>query len=185
VGSIAEIEAEQAERERLKRQQEATEAARREASEAQARNARGEAERKYQLAVSEQERIARERGYKTLTFEDFTLDRKELALSNAKIAIKGVYTKRGESEMLFPSVIALLMARETFNTNTGIGLLTEDAVRSIRKYLLACQTNLLVAAQGCPVTVLGRATMCERTSLVSATSIPCIAVDDGWHIAPP
>jgi hypothetical protein len=175
----------QEEQQRQKGQQEAREAAEREAREAQAKIARAETERRYQAAVSEQETTERERGYRPITFEDFVLDGKELAGSDAKVAIRGMYIKLGEVEMLFPSVMAVLMAQQTFKTDTGIGLLTEDADRSIRKYFLDCRNNFAAAAQGCQVTVLGRATMCERTTLVSSSSIPRVAVDDGWNIAPP
>lgn len=120
----------QEEQERVKRQREAQEAAEREAREAQARIARVEADRKYQVAVSEQERITRDRGYKPITFQDFALDGKELAASDAKIAIKGVYIKRGEIEMLFPSMLAAIMAEETFQRDAGVALLTEDAERN-------------------------------------------------------
>jgi len=166
----------------IQRQQEAVE---REAREAQANIARAEAERKYQVAVSEQERIARERGYRPLTFEDFVLDGTELATSDAKVSIKGVYVKQGEIEMLFPSTLAVLMAQQTLKTDTGIGLLTGDAARSIRKHFLDCRNNFVAAGGGCQVTVLGHATMCERTMLLSSTSVPCLVVDDGWNIASP
>jgi hypothetical protein len=62
VGTMAEVDAENAEHERLKRQQEANATAEGEAREAQARIARAEAERKYKAAVFEQQRIAREGG---------------------------------------------------------------------------------------------------------------------------
>ncbi len=142
------------------------------AAEAAKREAR-EAEQKYQEIVSE-------RGYKAITFEDFILDGKELAASDAKVALTGLYVKQGQIELLFLSLGAVMMAQRSFNTDTGVGLLTGDAARNLRKYLLQCQ-NSPVGMYGCRVTVLGRATMCERSILLSSTGVPCVAVDDGWN----
>lgn len=124
---------------------------------------------------------AQQRGYQPITFDDFKLDGKELAANNTKLIMHGFYLKLGESEYLFPSILAVASIRETLNTDVGIGLLTDDAQRDIRKYFLDCQNNLVRAQIGCPINVLGHATMCTRTSLLSgSTDLPCLAVEDGW-----
>jgi hypothetical protein len=187
-GTLQEIEAErsrQAEQERLKRQQQEQQAAEREAREAQARIAHAEAEKAYQKAVFAQEAAARERGYKSITFDDFALDGKELASTHAMISVKGRYTKVGEAEWLFPSIMAAMMAQNTFQPDHGIALLAEDATRELRKFFLNCRNNMTAAAQGCEITILGHATMCARTRLLDVKEIPCVAVEDGWYIPPP
>ncbi len=124
----------------------------------------------------------KEGGYKRITFDDFKLDGKQLAASESKIAITGVYLKVGDVEYLFPTILAIATLRETLNTDTGIGLLADDAPRNIRKYFLDCENNPATAQIGCPINVLGHATMCTRTSLLSgySTDMPCVAIEDGW-----
>jgi hypothetical protein len=133
--------------------------------------------------AAQQVRTAQERGYKRTTFDDFTLDGRELAANSAKVSIQGVYVKRGEVEMLFPSLLAIAMARETLRTDAGIGLLTSDATRSVRKFLLDCRNNPVGAQIGCSLTVLGRASMCTKTTLVGATDVPCLIVEDGAGVS--
>jgi hypothetical protein len=141
---------------------------------------RKKADKKYQMALAQQEKLEQERGYKRIGFDDFALDGKELAATEAKVSIRGVYIKRGEVEMLFPSPMAAATAQETGN-DMGIGILTDDAPRNIRKYFLACRNN--PAAMGCPITVWAHASMCTRTSLLGSKNVPCLIVDDGWNIA--
>jgi hypothetical protein len=129
--------------------------------------------------VAQQLRVEQERGYKRITFDDFKLDGRQLAAANSKVAIAGVYLKLGEVEYLFPSGLAVVMMRESPATNVGIGLLTEDANRDIRKFFLDCQNQ----QTGCSATLLGRATSCTRTTLVGSKNLPCLTVDDGWTSA--
>jgi len=65
---------------------------------------------------------------------------------------------------------------EDFLLDGKDGLLTDDATRNVRKYFLECQNNPVVV---CEVTILGRATMCERTIWLNSTSVACLTVDDG------
>ncbi len=134
-----------------------------------------------QQATAQHLKMEEERGYKRTTFDDFKLDGKQLAATQSKIAITGLYLKLGEAEYLFPSVLAVAGMRETLNADVGIGLLTDDAQRNTRKYFLDCQNNPAAAQIGCRINVLGHATMCSRTSLLlGTTELPCLAVEDGW-----
>lgn len=117
--------------------------------------------------------------YKRITIEDFILDGKELAAAGAKVSIKGTYAKWGENEMLFPSGVAAYRAKETFSIDGAIGVLSNDATRSVRKYLLDCMTTGAAAQLGCPLRVFARANMCTRTRLGYSTDVPCLIIVDG------
>ena len=117
--------------------------------------------------------------YKRITVQDFILDGKELAAADAKVSIKGTYAKWGENEMLFPSAAAVYTAKQSLSTDGGIGVLSDEATRTVRKYLLECVTNGAAAQFGCPLTVFGRATMCTWTRLGSSKDVPCLIIVDG------
>ena len=72
-------------------------------AEADAAEARAEAQLRYRERIAEQVRQEKERGYKPITFEDFVLDKKELAAADTKIAIRGFYAKQGKTEVLLQS----------------------------------------------------------------------------------
>lgn len=131
-------------------------------------------------AVAQQFKTEQEKGYKRINFEDFKLDGKQLAAAEAKIAMTGFYLKVGESEYLFPSPLSIATMRETLNLDAGIGLLTDDAPRNIRKFFLDCQNNPAAAQLGCPLNILGHASICTRTNMFGSAELPCLIVDDGW-----
>jgi hypothetical protein len=133
-----------------------------------------EAQNKYRATVAEQVRKDQERGYKLITFDDFKLDGKQLAANDAKVSVKGIYRKSYEAEALFPP-----------SGQTGadsIGLITDDAPRSIRKYFLECPRSFSWQSD-CSITVLGRVRMCK--TLATSKDVPCLIVEDGWYIPPP
>src|SRR5262249_44216254 len=72
-------------------------------------------------------------GYSQMTFDDFKLDGKQLALQNMKLAIKGVYFKVGGVDYLFPSGLAVMNLTQSLSAEMTVGLLTEDADRTLRK----------------------------------------------------
>lgn len=140
-----------------------------------------EARRKYQQELADREKKAAADGYKSMTFEDFQLDGKKLAATNAKVELRGVYLKVGEIEMLMPSSLAIGMMRELGKTADGIGLMSNDAPREIRKYFLECDNSPVASQLGCQITVLGHAEICEKTTLVGRQEVPCLVVEDGWQ----
>jgi tetratricopeptide (TPR) repeat protein len=121
---------------------------------------------------------AKQQGYQSISFDDFKLDGKQLAVAHAKVLMQGFYKKFGEIESLQPTGLAVAMAREYGNHN-GIPLLTDDASRDVRKIFLQCGDNPL-APLGCPLAVVGHASVCTMTSLVGSKSVPCLVVEDGW-----
>ncbi len=121
---------------------------------------------------------AKQHGYQPISFEDFKLDGKHLAAAHAKLTMQGFYKKFGEIETLLPSGIAVAFARE-YGNGSGVPLLSEDATRNVRKLFLQCGDNPAVPL-GCPLTVVGHASVCTMTNLVGSKSVPCLAVEDGW-----
>jgi hypothetical protein len=145
---------------------------------------RGVALQKYKEEIAEHVKKDARNGYQVVTFNDFQLDGKELAARNAKISIAGGYIKVGDMEYLISSPVAAIMVARTGNTNDAIAILTDNASRIVRQYFLNCR-NVPGIQLGCPINLLGNATMCERTNLVGTQTIPCILVRDGWNIVPP
>jgi hypothetical protein len=135
-------------------------------------------QKRAQEAVAEKLSSAKQQGYQPITFDDFKLDGKQLAGTRAKIMMQGIYKKFGDIESLQASGLAVAMAREYGNGN-GIPLLTDDATRNVRKYFLQCGDNP-AAPLGCPLTLVGHASICTMTNLVGSKDVPCLAVEDGW-----
>jgi hypothetical protein len=143
------------------------------------KKARAEAEQNYETEVAKNRTYQETHGYKSISFNDFLLDGKELAESQSKVSVAGVYKRNGAFTALFSNQMAILQDLQNIN----IPMLTEDATREIRSYFLRCDENQVPI--GCPITVLGTATMCTKTNLVGSSEVPCIKVEDGWNVAPP
>ena len=137
-----------------------------------------EAQRQYDLTVAEQRANDEKKGFKPITFDDFLLDGKALAARNTKLSISGFYVRLGEVEFLMPSMNAIAMSRNEITADRGIALLTEDAPRNVRQNFLNCRNNIVTAQIGCQMTVLGHATMCEKTTLLETSNAPCLIVDE-------
>jgi len=175
---------EQAEKERkyyewLDQQKKIAEAEQRERAKQAAEDARRAAEEQRQReanarAAAEQSRAADAAGgYKTTSFDDFQLDGKKLADEEAKVAIKGVYAKDGETEWLYPSLAAYYASREEINRE-GVPVLTDDAPRGLRQSLLHCKFP-----QACAVRLRGKVTWCTGTNAFGThRTLPCLAADD-------
>jgi hypothetical protein len=133
---------------------------------------------KYETEIAVKTALAERDGYKRIAFDDFKLDAKELAANNTNVILQGFYAKRGEVELLMPSGVSVAIGR-TYGFEKGIGLLTENASRDIRKLLLRC-SDQYAAPLGCPLTIVGHASMCTMVDFTESRSVPCVAVDDGW-----
>jgi hypothetical protein len=109
-------------------------------------------------AIAVKSELAKQQGYRPVSFEDFKLDGKTLAEANAKLILQGFYSKSGGVEVLQPTGLAVATAKR-YGNDSGIPVLSEDAARNVRKYFLECGNNPL-AQLGCPVTVSGHADLC-------------------------
>jgi uncharacterized protein YecT (DUF1311 family) len=117
-------------------------------------------------------------GYQHISLETFLLDGKDLAAREAKVSLSGVLVREGNVDVLYADAAAMWTA--THYPNRGnqleVPLLTDDASRDFRQYLLRCQSN----PGGCSVTVLGHATICKLSNAFGATrELPCVAAEEG------
>lgn len=132
-----------------------------------------------QAAGSTKFEIAKEQGYRPISFEDFKLDGKQLSEANTKLIMHGVYSKSGDIDVLQPSGLVVALAKRGYGDNLGVPLLTDGATRDVRKYFLNC-SNDIAAQLGCPITLVGHADVCSATGLIESKSIACLVVEDGW-----
>jgi uncharacterized protein len=136
-------------------------------------------QREQQAAASSKFELAKQQGYRPISFEDFKLDGKQLSEANAKLIMHGVYSKSGDTDVLQPSGLVVALAKRGYGDNLGVPLLADGATRDVRKYFLNCSNN--IAAQlGCPITLVGHADVCSATGLIESKSIACLVVEDGW-----
>lgn len=115
--------------------------------------------------------------YRSMTYQDFKLDGKELADRHTKVRLQGFYKKLEGVETLQPSALAVAAAAQ-YGGDNGIPLLTDDASRDIRKVFLECGDNPM-RPLGCPVTVSGHVDICSAKILFSSKSVPCLVVEEG------
>ena len=146
------------------------------------KNAAGKPFALYQEEVARANQEADSLGFKRMTFEDFKLDGADMARESGKVSISGAYQKYGRVEYLFPNSGYVMQLMTSGNVSSGIVLLTDGAPRDVRKYFLECPDDLLPSSRGCSVNILGHATTCELKTLVGTMTVPCLAVDDGWHV---
>ncbi|MDE2500095.1 MAG: hypothetical protein KGL56_07875 [Alphaproteobacteria bacterium] len=146
---------------------------------AKAEQARQEAEqaaeqqRKQEEAWQQVIRKAESHGYKLITnFDDLILDGKKMADSNAKIMLSAFYKKEGENAYLFPTQFD---ASE--ETQRRLPILTDDAQRPLREYLLSLMCT--ESPGGCPVWVGGHMTTCSYLNplLANYPPKPCLHVE--------
>ncbi len=125
----------------------------------------------------------RARGYQSISVETFMLDGKELSGRSAKVSLSGIYVPAGNVDLLLADQRTVILA----TTNPDIGqnvarvpLLTANASRDLRQYLLRCKSDPGRARFGCPITIIGNVTMCEASGPLAAhRELPCVAVVDG------
>ncbi|HEY1505902.1 MAG TPA: hypothetical protein VGF92_16470 [Stellaceae bacterium] len=146
---------------------------------------RQKAVQKYRADVAAQMRGDEGKGYKTTSIENFKLNGQDLAHHDAKVAVQGVYVKTTRGEFLMPSSLATSQVDVTRTPDEGVNLLSRSASRSAKRSFTQCQKDSVKSKLGCPMTILGEAVLCERTTIFGMAQAPCIAVDDSWYIPPP
>ena len=115
-------------------------------------------------------------GYATISTDDLMRDAKDLARSQKRIALAGVYMQIGNSERLFSSRLTASLARNGQSTDPGIALLTDQAPEDLRAYFSGCSGFAENVDLGCPARVRGRVTICKQTGAEEAA---CLVVDGG------
>jgi hypothetical protein len=116
----------------------------------------------------------------SITVETFALDGRDLAAKEREVTLTGVYLRENNLEHLYSDIRAAMLATRQGLQQLYVPLLTENATREFRKYLLTCQSNPTSAQLGCSMTVLGRATTCTLSNAFGATrEEPCVDVEDG------
>lgn len=117
-------------------------------------------------------------GYEMIrSVKDLMLDGKQLANRNAKIQISGIYKKIADSERLYATPVDAFQSNDNY-----VPVLTDDAVRDFREYLLEhplCQEQSWGSTPGCRVDVGGHMTMCHHLAAEFAhyPDVPCLNVE--------
>ena len=122
-------------------------------------------------------------GYRPISIEDFTLDAAEMAKVGKKVALQGAYLFSDGMDLLFAdqnTIIRVLYAPNISRNTPSVPLLTKNANRPFRQFLLRCQTNPAGAQAGCPVAITGVVTTCKLTGpLGLEREVPCVDVESG------
>jgi hypothetical protein len=140
---------------------------------------------KYRADVAVRMREDESKGFKATSLENFKLNSQDLAHHDAKVAVQGVYVKTSRGEFLMPSSLATSQVDVTRTPDEGVNLLTRSASRSAKRAFAQCQKDSVKSKLGCPMTILGEAVLCDRTTIFGMAQAPCVAVDDNWYIPPP
>jgi len=124
-----------------------------------------------------------QRGYRRISLETFLLDSRDLAARAAKVSLQGAYFPEENIGLLFTNQAAVAKATmypEIGRNEPRIVLLSDSATRETRQYLLRCRSHPGAAQVGCPITIIGRATICTLASpLGGKRELPCVAVEEG------
>lgn len=140
---------------------------------------------KYRTDVAARMREDEQKGFKATSLENFKLYGQDLAHHDAKVSVQGVYVKTARGEFLMPSSLATSQVDVKRTPDEGVNLLSHSASRAAKRAFAQCQRDAVKSKLGCPVTILGEAVLCDRTTIFGMAQAPCIAVDDSWYIAPP
>lgn len=140
---------------------------------------------KYRADVATRMREDERKGYKSTSIENFKLNGQDLAHHDAKIAVQGVYVKTSRGEFLMPSSLATSQVDVKRTPDEGVNLLSKSASRTAKRAFAQCQKDSVKSKLGCPMTIVGEAVICDRTTIFGMAQAPCIAVDDSWYVAPP
>jgi hypothetical protein len=138
---------------------------------------RAEAKLKYEEQLAALVKKEKDAGYRPIDFEDYLLDEKLLAATKTKVAVFGYYQRSDGNDVLVKSVNA-----SSNSEDNVIHLLTDDATRDARKYMLTCRES----TDTCPMTVVGRVNNRRVTRFFGVEhSEPCLVVDDVWNVPQP
>jgi len=140
---------------------------------------------KYRTEVAARMRDDERKGYRATSLENFKLYGQDLAHHDAKVAVQGVYVKTIRGEFLMPSSLATSQVDMKRTPDEGVNLLSRSASRAAKRAFAQCQEDAVKSKLGCPMTILGEAVLCDRSTIFGMAQAPCIAVDDSWYIAPP
>lgn len=167
-----------------RQQQEAEQPRRLAAIEQQLQQCRREAEAAATQRMEERRRQEHDynKGYQRISVEAFVLDGEELAAKGAKVSVNGSYLGTESVGMLFGDTRAVIIATNypSLGEQPKVPLLVNNSPREFRQRLLACRTNPASAQVGCPITVLGRVTICRfHGELGAGRETPCLNVEDG------
>ena len=146
---------------------------------------RQKAVEKYRAEVALRMQQDERKGYKQTSLENFKAYGQDLAHHDAKVAVQGVYVKTSRGEFLMPSSLATSQVDVKRTPDEGVNLLSRAASRSAKRAFAQCQKDSVKSKLGCPMTILGEAVLCDRTTIFGMAQAPCIAVDDNWYIPPP
>jgi hypothetical protein len=144
-------------------------------------NVVAEAARRAQETIDQRSDNAR--GYMSIAFDTFALDAKNLAATQARISVKGAYVPDGNFEWLFASqgeAVQASMSPVQARNVPRIPLLTEDASREFRKFLLNCKSIPGADRTGCLTAITGHVSMCSVTGPFGGSrTLPCVVVENG------
>jgi hypothetical protein len=106
-----------------------------------------------------------------------------MASKQSRISMKGTYVPDGNMEWFFSSPQdAIQVSAGGYNSSNipRIPLLTEDATREFRQFLLRCKSNPSSSQLGCSAVISGHVSQCSITGPLGANrSLPCIVVENG------
>jgi hypothetical protein len=130
-------------------------------------------------AQQEFEDKLRQLGYRLIGPEDFELDWRELSKSGEKIAVRGLYVKRGDADVLG------FISDKAKEEMDAIDLDTDDATRPARKAMLDCrEAGFRVSL--CDIAVGGTVqTRIYHKGELDQSERPELVVSDGWVIPLP
>ena len=123
------------------------------------------------------------KGYKRISIEAFMLDAKSLAASQARVSLVGAYVPDGNFEWFFARQTDVLQATAGAANIPKIPLLTEDAKREFRQFLLRCKSSPGASEMGCLTVITGHVSLCSLSGpLGNGRGIPCVTVENGREV---
>jgi hypothetical protein len=157
-------------RQRQQQQQSQIDEQQRQAAQQQAREEAARRQSEQQKAIDK----AEARGYELIrSVKDLFLDARDLASRNAKIQITGIYRKASRSECLYGNLY------DAMRDNNCVPVLTDNAHRDLREYLLQPGCQAQYGAPGCQIEVGGHMTKCHLLAAEFANypEVPCLNIE--------